>query len=427
METIIVFLKENITTEWLWTALGFLGMVITFIVGMRTSNRLSTNDFIYRINSDFANNEKILDAYKWLDKCRKENKFTHNYRRIKGVLGKRNKVDFTTIDTYSNHFESVYVIRKVISMKTIDRLFQQRFLYFMHNSYVQKEMFFHDYEAYENLFLLLKEWIKVSIKRHGRNWMIMSDYLRQFTCGDYEYRYNKQYYDSLSWIYKIRQNSKYIEGIIEYVPSICNPKCRYGYYSLSKRNNNQSLVVRIIQSVETDIDDIIALQDDVHKNMKNREWYFPYSQCELQNAIHDRKCILLQIDVGSKIAAFAVVILAPKDKYRLSKLVNIKSNRNKEAVLETVFVADEYRGYGMQSLLIDIMCHLAALRGATSFWASVHPDNKYSSNNIIKNGFTKKNSGPVPKYDGVRDIYCRNIKGLKMKEKRTGESYYYPY
>ena len=163
--------------------------------------------------------------------------------------------------------------------------------------------------------------------------------------------------------------------------------------------------------------------------MNHQEWYFPFSRDELQASIHNGNCILLQLDVDSRVVAFAVVILKPSDKYRLSALVPAQRiDRDKEAVLETIFVDKEFRGYGMQSLLIDIMCHLAAERKATSLWASVHPENKFSRTNFEKNGFVKMTSdGPVSLYDGVRDIYCRMINGIGMKDKSTGELYYYPY
>lgn len=422
-------LNDYVFQEWTWTAIGFLGASITFYIGMKSGNKISKDDFIYRINSDFANNEFILKAYGWLDKCRKDNESTHNYRKIKGVFGKHNKIDFPLIDSYSNHFESVYVIRKVISMKTIDKLFQQRFLFFMHNPYVQKDMFFRDYESYENLFSLLDEWLRISIKRHGRSSKIMSDYLREFTIGDYEYQY---YYDgksNLSRISNFFTERQYLNNIRNYVPCICNPKCKYGYYSLSNKKNEQNLVVRIIRSFKSDVDDIIALQDKVQMNMDVHEWYYPYTREELEKAVPNKDCILLQIDAGQKIVAFAVAILNPPDEYRLSDLVKYKSSKwEKEAVLETVFVDKDYRGYGMQSLLIDILSHLVSERKATTFWASVHPDNIYSSNNFIKNGFVKMTKdGPVPKYDGVRDIYCRNLKRIGKKDKHTGEQYYYPY
>lgn len=426
--TLNEFLDKYVFVEWLWTALGFLAAAITFIVGMKSGNKISRADFVYRINSDFANNEHIQKVYAWLDKCRKNNENTNNYRKISGLFCSQ-EVDFIDLDTYANHFESVYVIRKVIRMKTIDKLFQQRFLLFMHNPFIQQYLLFHDYEANANLFSLLDKWMAMSYRRHCFNSMQFMDYLKLFTCGNFEYSYEKKTYNSLNWTDKLATNYRLYKNTKEYVPNICNPKCRYGYYLLHNKKKQQDLVVRIIRSDITDIDSIILLQNDIHRNMNCQTWYYPYSKKELQASINDENCIHLQVNIDERIIAFAVVIINPNEYYKLSNLVTVNNtNRKNEAVLETVFVDEEYRGYGIQSLLIDIMCHLASYRKATTMWASVHPNNIYSRRNFENNIFEKMNTdGPVVLYEDVRDIYCRNIKNIGMKDVSTGEIYYYPF
>ena len=105
--------------------------------------------------------------------------------------------------------------------------------------------------------------------------------------------------------------------------------------------------------------------------------------------------------------AFAYLILSPDSSQSLCQYADfdILPYFGSDCVLDTVFVDPDFVGYGIQSLLIGILKSFAIENGKTSVWATVHPENIFSSRNFVKNGFAKANSEPVEKYGGIRDVY----------------------
>lgn len=432
---------DRIEQEWF---VALIALVVTLLISFReqrTGNRISRSDFIYRINGDYSSNEQLLKVYNWVEKCCRENEHTQNYRLLENntgasVFSSESEIDFTDIDTYINLFESVYVIRKAVKMENLDKLFQQRFLTFMHNPYVQREVLFPGFVSNENIFSLYDKWLKMPYKRCRFNSFRFADYLSQYTCGSYEYVLDQEDYQKLNPIHKLRRRWSQIHYIRNFVPNICNPDCKYGYYRLTRFNRvegkTESLTVRIIRSNPTDLDDLLALQEQVVSAMGERAGYYVgLDREELGRMLSDHYCIPIQLDVNKHIVAFALLILHPEEPYILSTYADgsLEMPSGIESILETVFVDPAYRGYGMQSLLIDILCRLAHFRKANTVWATVHPNNRFSYQNFEKNDFKQATKAPIDRYgsaDGIRRLYCRDVSRLPMKDKNTGKYCIYP-
>ncbi len=185
---------------------------------------------------------------------------------------------------------------------------------------------------------------------------------------------------------------------------------------MSKTKNTKSLILRRKDKSKLeanlyfckfgDIDEILALQDKVHSAMAKKEWFANTSRTELESAF-ERKYPAVAVESSKKTVAFAYLILSPDNSQSLCQYADfdIKPYFGNDCVLDTVFVDPDYVGYGIQSLLIDFLTNLAFENGKTSVWATVHPDNIFSSQNFIKCGFVKANSKPVEKHGGLRDVF----------------------
>lgn len=459
--TVTNWLGNFVQTEWFaaYVALGVT--VLISALAQASSNRISRSDFTYRINQDFSGSEDIKDVYEWLEKCRKTNKCTENYRSLTEVFPEKMSRDsslsapnfpvFTKIDTYINHFEAVYVISKGIifkgvKLKHIDRLFQQRFLTFMHNPYVQSQMLCPNFTSNGNLFDLYKKWIKLRYRHTHFNSKKLAEYLNEYTCGIFEYAIDDKACTKLScWKRLVRRWWRRKE-IRDYVPNLCNPKYMMGYCSVENSRTSKLLTVRIIPSRASDLSDLVDLETKVVTDLcaeKHGDYYFPAGKKDIAEAIGNPDCICLQVDDEDRIAAFAFVRLNPNDEEKFEEQMNPKSLLNsykpipgKVAVFETVFVAKEYRGYGLQLLLTDILCHLARSRGANSIRAVVHPDNKNSLKNLIgedKGCFIKATRSVVVERGGkryTRVVLCRDLRNLHkrlgIKDRKTGKYYINP-
>ena len=454
--TVTNWLVNFVQTEWFaaYVALGVT--VLISAIAQAASNRISRSDFTYRINQDFSGSEDIKNVYAWLEKCRNDNKRTENYRSLAEVFPKKmspgsSLPSFTDIDTYINHFEAVYVISKGvifkgIKLKNIDRLFQQRFLTFMHNPYVQSQVLCPNFTSNDNLFELYRNWIKLRFRRTHFNSKKLAEYLNEYTCGAFEYSVDDNACTKLSCRKRLAQRWRRSREIRNYVPNLCNPKYMMGYCSVENSRTSSLLTVRIIPSRSSDLNDLVDLETKVVTDLhaeKHGDYYFPAGKKDIADAISNPDCICLQIDDEDRVAAFAFVRLYPNDEEKFEEQMNsnslLKSYKpvpGRVAVFETVFVAKEYRGYGLQLLLTDILCHLARSRGANSIRAVVHPDNENSLKNLIgedKGCFIKATKNIVVKRGGkryTRVVLCRDLRNLHkrlgIKDRKTGKYYINP-
>jgi ribosomal protein S18 acetylase RimI-like enzyme len=71
----------------------------------------------------------------------------------------------------------------------------------------------------------------------------------------------------------------------------------------------------------------------------------------------------------------------------LAKELDIVSQIDDYAQIDNTVVLPEYRGKGLQSNMIKLLNQSAIDLGATLLVATVSPFNKYSANNLSKNGF----------------------------------------
>lgn len=405
--------------EWFWAIVAILVTLIVFILGQRSENKISRAGFIYNISNDFANNDRILKVYQWLEGCRRKSDNVDNYRLLNLTAStsifdkgeeKELEIDFIDIDTYINHFESVYIILKTVKIKSIDELFQQRFFSFMMNPFIQREELFECFSSDKNDFLLYKKWLKSIYRRKNFNNNALIIYLKKYTCGNFEFNFRikktHNFFKRITTYFKVRHY------LFNYVYYICDPMCKYGYYKFANRNGEKK-TLRIIKSSESDADDILKLQDRVVGNMDNPEWFCKSTQEEIKTALKnpdDYLCI--QVADNSKIVAFAYVILQPSEEHNLYldlKKEHIDTPSDKYCIFETVFVDNDYRGYGIQSLLVDVLCDWSRKKGKHSICATVHPNNKYSQRNFENRGFEKVTACPITKYNNKRNYFIKKL------------------
>lgn len=423
--------------EWFWAIITVVITLFSFIIQMRNENEISRANFVYNISNDFGNNDRILRVYQWLEKCRRDHVKVTNYRKLplaeaKEIYHKDLPIEFIDIDTYVNHFEVVYVILRSVKMKNIDDLFQQRFLSFMYNPYIQREELFACFGPDENDFSLLKKWLHSIYNRNRFTCETFIDYLNNLTCGKFEF---SQEYLSLSkerWPLLYRAKVK--RYLINYVTDICNPQCQYGYYEFRRKVDTEAeerKTMRIIRPCKDDAADILALQQKVIAAMPQPEMYAPSSEAEILTALSNPKdyaCV--QICDGSQIVAFAALILNPTGHQNINedlKTQGLPYAEKEVCVLDTVFVDPDYRGYGMQHTLVKVLCSWAAMLGKRNISATIHPDNCFSQRNFIANGFRNVTSAPIPKYGSQRYVFARDLTFKDKKKDENGIYTIFPY
>ncbi len=85
------------------------------------------------------------------------------------------------------------------------------------------------------------------------------------------------------------------------------------------------------------------------------------------------------------------------DEQQLMQVVN----------MDTIAVYPAYRGMGLQRILMQTAEKAIAQRGAKILLCTVHPDNTFSLNNILAQGYSIKCK--LPKYGSVRYLLQKDI------------------
>lgn len=424
------FLMNLFQAEWFWTVAAVIVALLGLIVQMRQENEISRANFVYNISNDFGNNERILRVYQWLEKCRRDNDKKSCFRSLQITRTIEGCEDnFLAIDTYVNHFEVVYVILRSVNIKNIDELFQQRFLSFMFNPYVQKEVLFLCFTSNENNFKLLKKWLTSIQTRNRFSCEAFLDYINFYTCGNYELTADTLANTRKHW--PALCNIKVKNYLMNYVHYICNPLCLYGYYEFTKEKTEESRNLRIIRSSLNDRDAIIGLQNQIATSMEHPEWYSSATEDDIQTALKEpQNYACVQVCDDERLVAFAYIILNPSPEQDMNqdlKAHGLPYVEKDQCVLETVFVDPDYRGFGIQSTLIRILCSWAATLGKRQMIATVHPNNNYSADNFEKNGFSPATPKPISKYGSERNIFTKNLCHKDTQKTPDGTYTVYPY
>lgn len=154
-----------------------------------------------------------------------------------------------------------------------------------------------------------------------------------------------------------------------------------------------------------DIDNILALQDDVFRNLVNKEWLRKNNKETFIKCIDDPN-ITLGVFLDTELIAI-IIMYAIHDEEDLSRsLVNTKVN--KSANFKLILVDENYRGNGLMKSLMWVLEKYAYKTGHLFLCSTADKDNIYSVNNLINSNYKKDSS--VIKYDGLeRELYVKDI------------------
>lgn len=136
---------------------------------------------------------------------------------------------------------------------------------------------------------------------------------------------------------------------------------------------------------------IYDLMTSVYEKLDNKSLFFCDDLEYVKNHVEKYGFIVKVVDnekaeSDEKIVA-SLIVRFPKDlEDNLGRDVGI-AELLKVAHIESVVVAMDYRGYGLQDKMIKFAEEIIVQRGYTYLMATVSPDNKHSLANFEKNGY----------------------------------------
>ena len=151
-----------------------------------------------------------------------------------------------------------------------------------------------------------------------------------------------------------------------------------------------------------ELGELINCQKEIIDNMSNKEWFVPLTDEEFLSSINGRgNTYFLKYD--EKIIGLLVLtcdIPEILEKYQLPN--------NNYMLIDSIMVKDEYRGYGLQRQMLKFAYERASKLEMDGLVATIHPDNKYSLNNFVKEEYELLHVLTI--HGGIRNIMIKNVK-----------------
>ena len=153
------------------------------------------------------------------------------------------------------------------------------------------------------------------------------------------------------------------------------------------------------------LSEILDLQRQCTDALPDPDIYYPLSRDELLESLHLDIVPGIFAPDGRLVAVAAIVIGRVSDR----NLAESSDDEKKTSfTFDAVFVAPDWRGYGLQRVLIDRAAEKAREAGAKQILATVSPDNRHSLANFTSAGY--EITATVSKYGGLtRNILRYNL------------------
>lgn len=149
-----------------------------------------------------------------------------------------------------------------------------------------------------------------------------------------------------------------------------------------------------------DLEEAAAITGYVWESLPNREWYVPDTLEKLKKLfIQKRITCYLAVEKEKNVAAGIFIVDKPgENRDNLGYDIGFsREERNKTVHMDSVAVLPEYRGQGLQKKMMHQAERDLRQQGICWLLCTVHPDNSYSLNNLLRQGYeiaaTKKKYG----------------------------------
>lgn len=155
-----------------------------------------------------------------------------------------------------------------------------------------------------------------------------------------------------------------------------------------------------------DLDKYIAFRESVKEKMEHPDWLGDFSKEDLINILNDNSKIWVYYDKETPVCS---MMLIPATAKSLAKM-EIDLDYKDFADYGPMFVNPNYVGRGLQYQMLQELDKYCLSLGYKYAASTVHPDNIYSINNLIKDNFEYKKTKEFTR--GTRNIYLKKLKEL---------------
>lgn len=170
------------------------------------------------------------------------------------------------------------------------------------------------------------------------------------------------------------------------------------------------IVIR--EAVREDWEGFLDLLQETWRHLDQKEWLYLDPREEVLEMLADGSMKLWVAVHGDRLAAaFDILIPGLKD-YNYGYDLDFDRDALLRSVnMDTIVVDPDYRGRGLQRILMTEAEKWAGEQGYLHLMCTVHPDNRFSLNNMLKLGYRIQRT--LPKYGSVRHVLRKDIPSQK--------------
>ena len=157
-----------------------------------------------------------------------------------------------------------------------------------------------------------------------------------------------------------------------------------------------------------DTEDLIRLLQEVRQGMVRKDWFYLDEPDDVRQMMADGTMQLWVARDADVLAAVFDILIPGTAEYNYGYDLGLTEEELLRVVhMDTAAVHPDYRGRGLQFCLMQEAEQYAAAMGRRILLTTVHPENRYSLNNILRQGYTVVRR--LPKYGSERFILRKDL------------------
>ena len=157
-----------------------------------------------------------------------------------------------------------------------------------------------------------------------------------------------------------------------------------------------------------DIENFIILLQNVREAMEHKEWFYLDPPEDVRAMMADGIMELWIAEDGERMVAAFDILRPGLEAYNYGYDLGFTREELMRVInMDSAAVHPDYRGQGLQKKLIQCAEQELCREGDHILLCTVHPDNAFSLNNVLKQGYTVQKK--LAKYGSVRYLLRKDI------------------